>query len=76
MDAKLVELAQGTSILILVLVEASEFDVLLTAVSMWKERKGVIKSTDFHNLQLTFHFVVVAVLFEPLFEVVDLGGLK
>jgi hypothetical protein len=34
------------------------------------------ETTNFHNLQLTLHLVVVAVLFEPQFEVINLGGLK
>ena len=44
---------------------------------MWKGGgEGVVEPTNFHNLQLTLHLVVVAVLFEPLFEVVNFGGLK
>jgi len=34
------------------------------------------RPTNFHDLQLTLHFVVVAVLFEFLFEVINLGGLQ
>lgn len=39
-------------------------------------KESAIESTNFHDLQFTLHLVVVAVLFEPLLEVVDLGGLK
>jgi hypothetical protein len=35
-----------------------------------------VKPTNFHDLQLTLHLVIVAVLFELLFEAVDLGGLQ
>jgi hypothetical protein len=35
-----------------------------------------VKPTNFHNLQLTLHFVIIAVLFEPLLEVIDIGGLQ
>ena len=34
------------------------------------------KPTNFHDLQLTLHLVVVAVLFELLFEAINLGGLR
>ena len=43
----------------------------------WKrEKESLIKSTNFHYLQLTLHLVIVAILLEPLFEVVNLGGLE
>jgi hypothetical protein len=41
-DTEFVELAQGTSILILVLIEASEFDILLSVISMLGGRKECV----------------------------------
>ena len=46
-------------------------------MSMRKEWKGgVPKPTNLHDLQLTLHFIVIAVLFDPLLEMINLGGLQ
>jgi len=58
----------------LILFEARKFDVLYSRVSQWEESS--VKPTNFHDLQLTLHLVIVAVLFEFLFEVINLGGLQ
>lgn len=43
---------------------------------MWGRKESAVKPTNFHNLQLTLHLVVIAVLFELLLEVIDLSGLQ
>lgn len=58
----------------MILFEASELDVLCSEVSPWGE--SLVKPTNFHDLQLTFHLVIVTVLFKLLFEVTNLGGLQ
>jgi len=57
----------------LILFQASEFNILLSKVAC---KRRVVKTTNFHDLQLALHLIVVAVLFELLFEVIDLGGLQ
>jgi len=41
-----------------------------------QSKESSVQPTNFHDLQLTLHLVVVAVLFELLFEVINLGGLR
>jgi len=73
-DPEFVEVAQGTRILILILLQAGKFDILYSLVRVWK--KTLVKPTNFHDLQLTLHLVIVAVLLELLFEVIDLSRLQ
>jgi len=73
-DPEFVEVAQGTRILILILLQAGKFDILYSLVRAWRE--SLVKPTNFHDLQLTLHLVIVAVLLELLFEVIDLSRLQ
>ena len=43
---------------------------------MSQREKSSVNLTNFHDLQLTLHLVVVAVLFELLFEVINFSGLR
>src|SRR5258708_52750 len=43
---------------------------------MSQREESSVKPTNFHDFQFTLHLVVVAVLFEPLFEVINFCGLQ
>ena len=57
----------------MILFQAGEFDILYSEVSM--RRGSPIKPTNLHDLQLTLYLIIVAILFELLFEVNDFDGL-
>jgi len=73
-DPEFVEVAQGTRVLILILFQAGKFDVLYSGVSVWRECP--MEPTNFHDLQFTLYLIIVAILFELLFEVIVFGGLQ